>query len=196
MAGAVEREILFTGIGGQGVQLAAKSLATAAMREGRRVLMFGTYGGMMRGGDTDATVVIGDDSLITPPVVDSAWAAFAMHHLSWPTIGAKLRPDGFMLKNEAVFLGEANHPGATLSLPATRMATEAGMAQASSMFALGGFVAATGIVRLETVLDIAEEVLPSYRAQFADTNRKALRMGYDAVEGLLCPAWPRVEQAA
>jgi hypothetical protein len=41
----LEREILLSGIGGQGIQLAAKSLAVAAMREGRRVLMFGTYGG-------------------------------------------------------------------------------------------------------------------------------------------------------
>ena len=192
----MEREILFTGIGGQGVQLAAKSLAYAAMREGRRVLMFGTYGGMMRGGDTDATIVVGDESLITPPVVDSAWAAFAMHHLSWPTIGAKLRHDGFMLKNESVFLGETNHPGPTLALPATRMGSEAGMPQASSMIALGGFAAATGIVRLDTLLAVAEEVLPPYRRQFAEANRAALRMGHEAVAGILCPAWGMAEQAA
>jgi Pyruvate/2-oxoacid:ferredoxin oxidoreductase gamma subunit len=192
----LEREILFTGIGGQGVQLAAKSLAYAAMREGRRVLMFGTYGGMMRGGDTDATIVIGDDSLLTPPVVDSAWAAFAMHHLSWGAVGAKLRPDGFMLKNESVFLGDTHHDGPTLSLPATRMASEAGMPQASSMVALGGFAAATGIVALQTLLDISEEVLPSYRRQFAEANRAALRMGHEAVGGMLCPAWPMAEVAA
>jgi Pyruvate/2-oxoacid:ferredoxin oxidoreductase gamma subunit len=192
----LEREILFTGIGGQGVQLAAKSLAYAAMREGRRVLMFGTYGGMMRGGDTDATVVIGDENLITPPVVDHFWAAFAMHHLSWPQVGAKLRRDGFMLMNEGVFLGDTNHPGPMLALPATRIATEAGMPQASSMVALGGFAAATGIVRLETLVEIAEEVLPSYRSQFAEANRAALRMGYEAVSGLLCPAWPMAEAAA
>lgn len=192
----MEREILFTGIGGQGVQLAAKSLAYAAMREGRRVLMFGTYGGMMRGGDTDATIVIGDDSLITPPVVDSAWAAFAMHHLSWSSIGAKLRPDDFMLKNDSVFLGETNPPGMTLALPATRMASEAGMPQGSAMVTLGGFAAATGIVRLETLLDVAEEVLPPYRRQFVEANRQALRMGHAAVSGILCPAWPMAEAAA
>jgi Pyruvate/2-oxoacid:ferredoxin oxidoreductase gamma subunit len=43
----LEREILLSGIGGQGIQLAAKSLAVAAMREGRRVLMFGTYGAVV-----------------------------------------------------------------------------------------------------------------------------------------------------
>ena len=196
MGGTLEREILFTGIGGQGVQLAAKSLATAAMREGRRVLMFGTYGGMMRGGDTDATLVIGDDSLITPPVVDSAWAAFAMHHMSWSSVGMKLRPDGFMMKNESVFQGATNHTGPMLAMPATRIATEAGMPQAASMVALGGFAAATGIVRLATLLEIAEEVLPSYRRQFAEANRKALQMGYDEVPAVLCPAWPMAEVMA
>src|ERR1700736_2931761 len=67
--GIMEREVLMTGIGGQGVQLAAKTLATAAMREGREVLVFGIYGGSMRGGNTDATVVVGTGPLRAPPVI-------------------------------------------------------------------------------------------------------------------------------
>jgi Pyruvate/2-oxoacid:ferredoxin oxidoreductase gamma subunit len=189
----MEREILFTGIGGQGVQLAAKSLAYAAMREDRRVLMFGTYGGMMRGGDTDATVVIGDRTLLTPPVIDHAWAVIAMHHLSWPSVGRKLRPEGFLFKNQEVFQAEVDHPGETLALAATRLATEAGMPQAGAMVALGGFAAATGIVGLETLLAVAEEVLPPYRRQFAETNRAALKLGHAAVERMICPAWPAAE---
>ena len=58
MSDSIEREILWTGIGGQGVQLAAKILALAATRDGREVMSLGTYGGTMRGGNTDATVVI------------------------------------------------------------------------------------------------------------------------------------------
>lgn len=191
----MEREILLTGVGGQGVQLAAKSLAYSAMREGRRVLMFGTYGGTMRGGDTDATVVIGDTSLLTPPVVDHVWAVLGMHHLSWPLIGGKLRPGGFLFENEKVFQTETDHPGARLSLPATFMATEAGMAQAGSMVALGAFAAATGIVALDTLLAVAEDVLPPYRRQFAETNRAALRLGHQSVAGLVCPAWELAEAA-
>lgn len=185
----MEREILLSGIGGQGVQLAARSLAQAAMREGRRVLMFGTYGGMMRGGDTDATVVIGEDSLMTPPVVDRVWGVIAMHHLSWPAVSEKLRSDGFLLLNDKVFQAENSHPGPCLSIGATAIATEAEMPQAGSMVALGAFAAATNIVRLETLLDIAEEVLPSYRSQFAEGNRKAMQLGHDAVSGSICEAW-------
>ena len=185
----VEREILLTGVGGQGVQLAAKSLACAAVREGRRVLMFGTYGGTMRGGDTDAVVVIGQGSLLTPPVVDEVWAVLAAHHKSWPAASEKLRPDGFLMTNEKVFQGKVAHPGSVLSLPASAMAAEAGMPQAGSMVALGAFAAATGVVGLDALLDVAEEVLPPYRREFAEANRTALRLGYQAVARNVCPAW-------
>jgi Pyruvate/2-oxoacid:ferredoxin oxidoreductase gamma subunit len=189
----VEREVLFTGIGGQGVQLAAKSLAVAAMREQRRVLMFGTYGGMMRGGDTDASVVIGEDTLLTPPVIDRAWAVVAMHHHSWPAAREKLRPEGLLLVNQHVFAGAIDHPGPVLEIPATRLATEAGMPQAGAMVALGAFAAATGIVTLETLLLAAEEILPPYRRNFAEANRAALRLGHDAVPRPICPSWAVVE---
>ena len=186
----MEREILLSGIGGQGVQLAARSLATAAMHEGRRVLMFGTYGGVMRGGDTDATVVIGDTSLLTPPVIDHAWAVLAMHHNSWDALAMKLRPEGFLMTDSNVFQATPDHSGPVLAIPAIAMATEAGMPQAGSMVALGAFAAATGVVALETLLEIAEQVLPPYRRQFAEANRKALALGHDSVSGVLCSAWP------
>ena len=65
----MERELLITGIGGQGVQLAAQVLARAATLEGREVMYLGLYGGMMRGGNTDSTVVVADAPILAPPVV-------------------------------------------------------------------------------------------------------------------------------
>ena len=58
-----EYELLLTGIGGQGVQLGAQVVARAATLEGREVMFFGIYGGMMRGGNTDSTVVIAPRSV-------------------------------------------------------------------------------------------------------------------------------------
>ena len=56
-----ERELLLTGIGGQGVQLAAQVVARAAVLEARQVMLFGVYSGVMRGGNSDATVVVADE---------------------------------------------------------------------------------------------------------------------------------------
>jgi Pyruvate/2-oxoacid:ferredoxin oxidoreductase gamma subunit len=55
----MERTLLMTGIGGQGIQLAAQVLVRAALAEGREVQLFGSYGGMMRGGNTEAAIVVG-----------------------------------------------------------------------------------------------------------------------------------------
>ena len=65
----MEFEIIITGIGGQGVQLVAQILARAAVAEDREVMMLGTYGGTMRGGNTESTIIIGDGPLINPPIV-------------------------------------------------------------------------------------------------------------------------------
>ncbi len=80
----MERELLITGIGGQGVQLAAQVLARGATLEGREVMYLGLYGGMMRGGNTDSTVVVADAPILAPPVVSHAWSAIAMHDDYWP----------------------------------------------------------------------------------------------------------------
>ena len=192
----LEREILLSGIGGQGIQLAAKTLAVAAMREGRRVLMFGTYGGEMRGGDTEAAVVVGSASLLTPPVIDFAWAGLAMHPMGWPSMIAKLRPGGVALINTSVFEHPVTYDGIILPLAVTGMAASAGMQQAAAMLALGAFAAATGIVKIETLHAVAEEVLPPYRRQFAAANRRALNIGHEAVASRLCPAWQGSEHWA
>ena len=69
-----ERALLLTGIGGQGIQLAARTLAVAAVSDGLQAMVFGEYGGMMRGGNSDSTVVLGTERLLTPPTVSRAWA--------------------------------------------------------------------------------------------------------------------------
>ena len=99
----MEREVLITGIGGQGVQLAAQVLARGAMLDGREVMFFGIYGGMMRGGNTDSTVVVADGPIEAPPVVSHTWSAIAMHDEFWEPVEPKLRPGGVVLVNDSTF---------------------------------------------------------------------------------------------
>ena len=75
-----------TGIGGQGIQLIAKLLAQAGIREGRQVMMFGIFMGMIRGGSSESTVVIADDEIVTPPIVPEVWGVLAMHPEGLPAL--------------------------------------------------------------------------------------------------------------
>jgi Pyruvate/2-oxoacid:ferredoxin oxidoreductase gamma subunit len=183
--------VLLTGIGGQGIQLAARTLALAAVRDGREVMVFGVYGGVMRGGNTDATVVVGDGPLWTPPTVDEAWSAIAMHHAYWPDVRDRLRPGGVAVLDTSIFRGE---PGladrAAVGLAATTIATDLGNPMGGSMVALGAFAAATGLVSLDALLAAAAEVLPPYRASHAAANATCLQAGHDHIAAPVAAAWP------
>src|SRR5881275_150632 len=99
----MERELLLTGIGGQGVHLAAQVLARAATLEGRNVMLFGVYGGVMRGGNSDATVVVADGPVQAPPIVSHAWSALVLHPRYWEPLQHRLVPGAVVVVNSSLF---------------------------------------------------------------------------------------------
>ena len=129
-----------TGIGGQGIQLIAKLLAQAGIREGRQVMMFGIFMGMIRGGSSESTVVIADDEIVTPPIVPDVWGVLAMHPEGLPALAKKARPGGVLLLNSSLVVPPPAWNGVRrIAVPATDMAKEMGQVMAASMIALGAF---------------------------------------------------------
>ncbi|MBV8160468.1 MAG: 2-oxoacid:acceptor oxidoreductase family protein [Acidimicrobiia bacterium] len=194
----IERELLLTGIGGQGVQLAAQVIAGAAALEGKDVMLFGVYGGVMRGGNSDATVVVGDGPVQAPPIVSHAWSALALHPRYWEPLAARLLPGSVVVLNSSLF--DQPVTGAdwrVYDVPATQVATEQlGNPLAVSMVAAGAYVALTGLVALDSVIAAMQESLPPYRRQHAAANTDALRAGAGLVAPLAAPAWPAVAAPA
>ena len=191
-----ERELLLTGIGGQGVQLAAQVIARAATLEGRDVMLFGVYGGVMRGGNSDATVVVGDGPVQAPPIVSHAWSALALHPRYWGPLRARLVSDAVVVVNSSLFDEPVDLPH-VFEVPATQVATdELGNPMVVSMVATGAYVALTGLVSLESAIAAMEESLPAYRRQHAEGNGRALRAGAALVEPLAAPAWSKVAARA
>jgi 2-oxoglutarate ferredoxin oxidoreductase subunit gamma len=185
----MERELLSTGIGGQGVQLAAQVLARAATLEGREVMYLGLYGGMMRGGNTDSTVVVADAPILAPPVVSRAWSAIAMHDDYWPAVEAKLRPGGLVLVNDATFTSAVRTDVVVHRVPATTVATDLGSPLSGSMVMLGAFCATTGIVTEDGLIAAMRASIPPYRTQHIEANERALRAGALLLPAGEFPAW-------
>ena len=178
-----------TGIGGQGVQLAAAVVARAALLEGRDVQVFGSYGGMMRGGATESTVVVSDRSVESPPTVASTWSAVLMHHEHAAPVLARLDPDGVLFVNASVVDRPDVAGGCTvIEVPAHDIALTLGSAMAASMVMVGAYAAATGLVGLASLSAASRASLPSYRTQHAALNDEALRAGFESVP-LSVPAW-------
>ncbi len=190
----MERELLCTGIGGQGVQLMAQVLARAATLEGRNVMLFGVYGGMMRGGNTDATVVVSDTHLLAPPLISHTWSAIGMHDEFWVPLAPKLRPNALVLVNDATF--ETELDGSKLRvhrIPATDIAAALGNELGSSMVMGGAYAGITGLVGVDSMIEAMRESIPSYRTQHVANNEIAIRAGFDHAENagitLAAPAW-------
>ncbi len=188
----MERELILTGIGGQGIQLASAVVARAAVDEHREVQVFGSYGGMMRGGPTESTVVIADRPVETPPTVGTAWSVILMHHDHAEHALRCLRPDSVLLVNSTVVSGPRIGPGCqVVEVPASAMAVEVGHIMAASMVMIGAHAALTGLVSLPSLLRASSDSLPAYRARHAALNEQALEAGFSSVEPGSVPAWPK-----
>ncbi len=191
-----EREVLLTGIGGQGVQLAAQVLARAGVLDDRHVLLFGVYGGAMRGMNTDATVVLADGPVQSPPLPSRAWSALAMHDRYWAPVAPKIRDGGLVVVNDSTFAATLEDRYAVERVRATELAAGLGNDLTASMVLLGAFVALTGIVRVDALLGGMRQSVPAYRRQHVEANEAALAAGADAVDADRFPAWQPAEARA
>jgi 2-oxoglutarate ferredoxin oxidoreductase subunit gamma len=186
----MERQLMITGIGGQGVQLAARLITHAALLDGRDVQFFGSYGGMMRGGDTLATVIVADRPIVSPPTVSRAWSAIVMHHEHWEPVRDRLAEGSVVLLNSTVFTGDIDRDShAVVDVAATELAGDIGNVMTASMVITGAYAAATGLVGVDSLVAAVPDVLPPYRRQHVAINERALRAGHAAVPAVVAPAW-------
>ncbi|GIJ54609.1 2-oxoacid:acceptor oxidoreductase family protein [Virgisporangium aurantiacum] len=177
----MEREVIVTGIGGQGIQLLAKTLALAATRAGLHAMLSADYGGEMRGGPSKASVVVGDGPLHALPVLASAWSAIVAHHRFSEPVLARLRPGGPVIANVPLVDPAALPDGMEVhTIDAAAVAKKVGAPNAIGFVLLGAYNAVARMVEPEALAAAMEELLPPYRRQHAPANRKALEAGHGA----------------
>jgi 2-oxoglutarate ferredoxin oxidoreductase subunit gamma len=188
---SVQREIMLTGVGGQGIQLTAKTLATAAVAEGRHVMLLGHYAGAMRGGQTDASVVLGDEPLRTLPIVQEAWAGIVMDGAHWQSTNERIRPGGVVVVNSSL-VGDVGRPDCTVvEVPATQMATDLGAPMGAGYVLVSAFAAVTSLVSVDAMVAAMRELVPPYRTQHLEANEQAIRAGFERAPIAELTAWER-----
>src|SRR5262249_17693827 len=174
----MERAIAMTGIGGQGIQLVAKLLAEAGIHEGRQVMMFGIFMGMIRGGSSESTVVLADDEIVSPPIVPELWGVLAMHPEGLPKLAPQVGPGGLLVRNATMVVQPAAWDGVLdVAVPATDLAKEMGQPLGASMIGLGALAAASRVVELGSLVEALATVLPPHRQKHITANRACLERG-------------------
>jgi 2-oxoglutarate ferredoxin oxidoreductase subunit gamma len=170
-------EVLMAGFGGQGMLLAGKILAHAAMARGMEVSWLPSYGPEMRGGTANVTVCLSDRPIGSPLITDPR-ALLVMNQPSLEKFASKVRPGGVVVINTNLVPKDAGRPDCTVVKVAARdLAAAAGTERAANFVMLGAYVGATDIVPPEAVeAEIANEFAGGKEKHIA-ANVAAFRAG-------------------
>ncbi|MBD5559501.1 MAG: 2-oxoacid:ferredoxin oxidoreductase subunit gamma [Clostridia bacterium] len=170
-------EIIFAGFGGQGVLLAGQIVTHAGMGEGRYVSWLPSYGPEMRGGTANCAVVISDEEVASPVVVE-ADSVVAMNRPSMEMFEQAVKPGGLLVINTDLIEVEPTRDDIqVIRVPANSLAEEAGTVRAANMVVLGAFNACRELLRDETIISSLEHIMGERKKHLIPLNEKALELG-------------------
>ena len=179
----LRRDVIITGIGGQGIQLCAKVLANAAVADGHHVMLSSYFGGEMRGGRTEATVITRDGPIVgLPPIVPRLDAMIVLHPEFLADAVPRLVDEPLVVADEWTWTRD-RLPGRVVRVPAREIAAELGTPVAAGLALVGAFAALTGSAGAAALAGAARDLVPAHRAAALEANLAALTAGAEFVRG-------------
>ncbi len=175
-------DVYISGYGGQGVLLAGNLLSYAAIREGKNVSFFPSYGVEKRGGAAMCTVVFADGDTGSP-VVGEPSASVLLNQLSFDKYAAKVKPGGICLVNSSLVNFDASllEGRELLAIPMNQLAIDLGDVRMVNMVACGAYAAATGALKYDSLEEALKDALPERNHKLIPANIKAITAGIKAV---------------
>lgn len=167
-------EVRLAGTGGQGMILAGIILAeAAAIGAGKNVAQTQSYGPEARGGASKAEVIIADDEIDYPKVIQ-ADLLLAMSQEACDKYGRGVNPEGWLIVDEGQVRRVPPHPR-TVRVPITHIAEEEiGRKITANILGLGVIVGLTGVVPREAIVQAVERRAPPGTKEI---NQQALETG-------------------
>ena len=173
-------DVLMAGFGGQGMLLAGKVLAHAAMAEGKEVSWLPSYGPEMRGGTANVTVCLSDQP-IASPLITAPCALLVMNLPSLEKFAPRVRPGGVIVVNASLVERDADRPDCTvIRVDARALATDSGTSRAANFVMLGAYVGLTASVAPESVEDEISSEFKGPKAKHVPASVAAFRAGLAA----------------
>lgn len=151
-------------------------LCDAAMREGRSITFFPTYGAEMRGGTAKCHIIISDEP-IGAPIVYEPDMLIALNKESFGRYAASVKRGGAIFANTSLYEPFGKIAAEVLGVPANNIAERCGSVIVANIVMLGALVSKTGIVDGASVIGSIPEVLAGKKKEFCDINRKAFEAG-------------------
>jgi 2-oxoglutarate ferredoxin oxidoreductase subunit gamma len=179
-------EIVIGGIGGQGALTAGQLLAVAGMQQDKWVTNTPIYSPEVRGGSSNALVVMSDRPVGSMMVTQSDVGVFLAHQ-SVPRLLPTLKPGARVVYNSTLVPADSRrlHDVAHVAIPATDLATEVGDVRGANMVALGALTELEEELPLEWLVEALPDMLGPRKMRFLDVNKAALHRGAEAAREAL-----------
>lgn len=170
----MDKKLILSGIGGQGIVLMGQYLGYAAIKRGAKVTLAPSYGQEKRGSYVHCQLAIGDE--LAAPSISKADAVFIMDDDSFRLYEPCVKSGGTLLMNTDVISLESKRTDIKIvKLPLSRLAIEAGSLKAANMVGLGALIRHGDILPVEDIREIIREKM---KPAVLEINLKALELGY------------------
>ena len=167
--------MVFSGSGGQGVITAAIILAeSAVLHEGLMAVQTQAYGAAARGGATRSDVIIADEAIHFPKVLQPN-VLVCLTQEAYNKFSDIIRPGGLMITDTRYVQPQLKVDAIQRQLPMYETVMEKiGKPIVFNICMLGAVVALTDLVQPASIMAVLKERIPS---GFVDMNQKALDLG-------------------
>jgi 2-oxoglutarate ferredoxin oxidoreductase subunit gamma len=174
--------VVFSGSGGQGVITAAIILAEAAvLHEGLVAVQSQSYGPEARGGATRSDVIISDEPIRYPKVLQPN-VLVCLTQEAYNKYSPIIRPGGLLITDTRYVTTQRNVDARHVELPLYKTVLEK-LAQpiVLNICMLGALLGLTKLVKPESILKVLETRIPP---SFLNVNRQALELGIELGSGV------------
>ncbi|MBQ7638235.1 MAG: 2-oxoacid:acceptor oxidoreductase family protein [Clostridia bacterium] len=176
----MKQSFVFSGSGGQGIMSAGITLAQAAIDMGKHATYLPEYGPEQRGGSAKCTVVISDESIVSPlpKLCDNL---IVMNEQAYAKFVWDVKDGGILLMNSCRITDPEDLPeGATvISAPVDDLALEVGNAKAANIILIGILIGATDVVSEEAFRLSLNEKFKDKKPGILEMNLNALEKGIE-----------------
>lgn len=178
----MEQKIIIAGSGGQGILFLGKVLAHSAMKQGKEVTWFPSYGAEMRGGTANCMVVISDE-LIGSPIVKNADYLIVLNEASYNKFLHRVSPKGCIIYDSSIIKNSNCRTDIKIyPVEASKEASLIFNPKLANMILLGAFLKLSHVLDIDKVLDTIEDIIPPKRKEMIEINKKLILKGFSIIE--------------
>ncbi len=172
------KEFIIAGFGGQGIVSSGIILAYAALLDDLNVTFFPSYGAEMRGGTANCQVVVSNEKIASPVVVNPD-IAIIMNEPSLLKFEPLVKSGGMLFLNQSLIKSYPKRSDIeVIPIEANIIAEELGQGRIANMVMLGAVIKKTNIVSIVSIKKAQRKRFERASEDQLALNDRAIEKGY------------------